>query len=69
MTSTRILPDIGTPVSLPGFDEQVTDGMSVGQLAYAATLFTTALVGRMANPATAHGFAPFVVDHGADWSG
>ncbi|HEY4558466.1 MAG TPA: hypothetical protein VIG82_09775, partial [Enteractinococcus sp.] len=69
MTTTRILPDIGTPVSSGAFDEAAIGDMSIGELVYGATLFNTELARRMADPATAHEFAHFVVEQGTDWSG
>src|SRR5690625_5018265 len=69
MSTTRILPAIGAPVSSPAFDPSAVQNTSIGELVYGATLFTTELARRMADPTTAHEFAPFLVDHGVDWSG
>ncbi|HEY4557839.1 MAG TPA: HNH endonuclease signature motif containing protein [Enteractinococcus sp.] len=69
MSTTRILPNIGSPVSSGAFDEAAIGDMSIGELVYATTLFNTELARRMANPATAHEFAQFILEHGTDWSG
>src|SRR5690625_1557534 len=69
MSTTRILPAIGAPVSSPAFDPSAVQNTSIGELVYGATLFTTELARRMADPTTAHEFAPLLVDHGVDWSG
>lgn len=62
MSTTRILPAIGAPVSSPAFDPSAVQNTSIGELVYGATLFTTELARRMADPTTAHEFAPFLVD-------
>lgn len=67
MTTTEILPNIGTPVSVPGFDENAIDSWSIGQHHYATTVLLKRLAKRLADPATAHEFATYAVGIGADW--
>lgn len=69
MDTTQILPSIGSPVSSPAFDESAIEDMSIGEVAYAAALFTRVLAKRVADPAAAHAFARFITAPGADWSG
>src|SRR5690625_2529758 len=66
---TKLLPDIGAPVSSPAFDETAIPDMSIGEVAYAAALFQSVLAQRMADPATLGEFAQFSTAQGADWSG
>lgn len=69
MDDTRILPDIGSPVSSAAFDEDAIDAMSLGELAYAATVFQRAFSERMASPEAFHELATFHKASGADWTG
>src|SRR5690625_2497070 len=69
MDFTKLLPNIGAPVSSPAFDATAIPAMSVGETAYAAAVFLSALAQRMANPATLGEFAQFSMAPGADWSG
>ncbi len=66
---TQILPNIGSPVSSPAFEESAISDMSVGEVVYAATLFAIEMVKRMSDPATGPEFARFVTQPGADWTG
>src|SRR5690625_119649 len=69
MDTTQILPSIGAPVSSPAFDESAIPGMSLGEAAYAMTLFAKVLLERIAEPAAVHEFAAFLTASGSDWSG
>src|SRR5690625_4231835 len=69
MDTTKILPNIGARVSSPAFDASKIAEMSVGETAYAAAVFLSALAQRMADPATLGEFAQFSTAPGADWSG
>ena len=69
MATTKILPDIGSPVSSPAFDETAADDMSLGEAAYAATFFMKVYSQKLADPGAAHDIARFVEASGADWSG
>jgi len=69
MDFTKLLPNIGAPVSSPAFDASKIAEMSVGETAYGAALFLSALAQRMADPATLGEFAQFSTAPGADWSG
>src|SRR5690625_5510743 len=66
---TKLLPNIGIPVSSPAFDETAIPDMSIGEVAYAAALFQSVLAQRMADPATLGEFSQFSTAPGADWSG
>lgn len=69
MAITGILPDIGLPVSVPGFDESILDDLTPGQLTWLATVILKRLGPKFADPAVAHEFATFNISPGADWSG
>src|SRR5690625_3592828 len=69
MDTTQILPSIGAPVSSPAFDESAIPGMSLGEAAYAMTLFAKVFLERIADPAAVHEFAAFLTASGSDWSG
>lgn len=69
MDANNILPNIGSPVSLRGFNEDDIDDMSIGEFVYATTLLQRKLAARISEPSTAHEFATFTTAHGADWSG
>jgi len=69
MDFTKLLPDIGAPVSSPAFDETAVPEMTIGETAYAAALFLSAFAQRIADPAAIDEFARFITEHGVDWSG
>src|SRR5690625_113209 len=69
MDFTKLLPDIGAPVSSPAFDETAVPEMTIGETAYAAALFLSAFAQRIADPAAIDEFARFITEHGMDWSG
>ncbi|HEY4577548.1 MAG TPA: hypothetical protein VIG67_06810, partial [Yaniella sp.] len=69
MATTKILPNIGSPVSSPAFDESAAEAMSIGEAAYAATFFLKIYAQKLADPAAANEFAQFLQASGADWSG
>lgn len=70
MATTSALPDVGMAVPLPAaLDLSVLDELSVGQLSYVVLAATTTMAQRMADPATAHEFAQYGREAGADWSG
>jgi len=66
---TQILPNIGSPVSSPAFDESAADDMSLGEAMYAAAFFSKIVAQKIADPAAAGEFARFIEAPGADWSG
>jgi hypothetical protein len=69
VATTKILPNIGSPVSSPAFDESAAENMSIGEAAYAATFFLKIYAKKLADPAAAHDIAQFLQASGADWSG
>src|SRR5690625_2844879 len=69
VATTKILPNIGSPVSSPAFDEAAAEAMSIGEAAYAATFFLKIYAQKLADPAAANEFAQFLQASGADWSG
>src|SRR5699024_2817994 len=69
VAATKILPNIGSPVSSPAFDESAAEAMSIGEAAYAATFFLKIYAKKLADPAAANEIAQFLQASGADWSG
>src|SRR5690625_1116192 len=69
VATTKILPNIGSPVSSPAFDEAAAEAMSIGEAAYAATFFLKIYAQKLADPAAANEIAQFLHASGADWSG
>ena len=67
--ATKILPNIGAPVSSPAFDPTKIAAMSISEVVYAEVLFLLEAIKRLADPAVANKFARFVTAAGADWSG
>ena len=60
MAITQILPNIGSPVSSPAFDESAAEAMSIGEAAYAATFFLKIYAKKLADPAAANEIAQFL---------
>ena len=69
MATTKILPNIGAPVSSPAFNEAAAQDMSIGEAAYAAAFFAKLYAQKLADPAAANEIARFVTGSGTDWSG
>src|SRR5699024_1787708 len=69
VATTKILPNIGSPVSSPAFDEAAAETMSIGEAVYAATFFLKIYAQKLADPAAANEIAQFLQASGADWSG
>ena len=70
MATTDALSDLGIDVPMPDdLNLEAIGDLSIGQVAYLATVVMGELSSRMSDPATAHEFAQYTRVSGADWAG
>lgn len=69
MDHTKILPDIGDPVSTDLLNLDALADASPGEVIYAATILNRLAADQMSDPETYHQVATFTTATGADWSG